>query len=285
MRKLATVLAAALIAPTLITATTAPAAAAKAPRDPAAAVKRQAAKKSGVHIKENVRLTLGRETLMNIRQSGLLRLGPRGTTAYDLKFTGAVRMRLIGVHGRTYMQSPELTDELPEGKKWVRLTDISADTGSSIVNVLDPKVLKTLLKTTRSKVSGGRVDGVRTVVYRGSITLRQLAKVAPTARDTADALKTLNNKKPVTVPWKLWVGRDRLPRRLTASIGLETSKERGDAKITSDTRFSGWGTTTPVKAPPAAEVIDIKDLESGKEITERYLIPFTDPYKGLKLED
>ncbi|MEV5413984.1 hypothetical protein AB0K60_34775 [Thermopolyspora sp. NPDC052614] len=154
-----------------------------------------------------------------------------------------------------------------------------------MVNALDLKALRAVLATTKSKTPGGRVAGARTVLYTGAISLRQLGKVSEQARAMAELLK---DEKPLKVSWKLWVAKDQLPRRFTTSLVLASDPKVGKAVISSDTRFSGWGTRAQVKAPPAAQVIDIEDLASGEELAEQFsgqaLIPFGDPYAGLKLE-
>jgi len=286
MKRFLAVLAATLIAPTLVAAAT-PAAAQTAPRDPVAAVKQQIAKKRGVRIDQTMRMVVGGKPLLNVRQKGLLRPSPRGVTAYDVKAGVAadkdrVTMRIIHVNRRTYVQSP-LLEDLPEGKKWVSTDeDFGVNGAGGYVDVLNPKVLKAVLATTKSKVPGGRVDGVRTVAYRGAITLKQLAKANPNLRELA---RTYGKTKSPVLRWKLWVGaRDRLPRRLTTSFEPMKDKTLGTFNLIDDVRLSDWGTRTPVKAPPAGQVIDVKDLASGEEILEEILIPFTDPFKGLKLD-
>ena len=126
------------------------------------------------------------------------------------------------------------------------------------------------------------MGGAKTVLYRGTVTLQQLAKVSETARLLANAT---DGKKPVPVSWRLWVGRDQLPRRFTTSFVLLSSPKSGDLVVSSDTRLTGWGTRTPVKAPPAAQVIGIEDLGSGEDLAQELaiqaLVPFGDPYEGL----
>lgn len=280
MKKSAAVLSAFLAVPTLVTAAAAPAVATAAPRDPVAAVRQQIAKKGGVRFSENVRATFMRRTLAGFRRSGVLRFGPRGVAAYDVKTTSKDpkigSSRLVGVGRHSYVQGSGI-DDLPEGKKWVRLGFVNPG-GGTFLDITNPKVLKTILASTKSRVPGGS----RTTVYRGVTTLQRLAKVSEDARVL---VKTLKSKKPVPLRWGLWVGANRLPQRFTSSLVILSTRELGDALLTSDVRLTGWGTRLTVKAPPAAQVIDLKDLNDEdleKEITGRFLVPFGDPANGLE---
>ena len=286
MKKFLAVLAATLIAPTLVAAAT-PAAAQAAPRDPVAAVQKHVAAKSGVRIAESVRVTIDGKALLTMKQAGVLRLDPRRKEFYDVtsRITAggeSAKLRLLRAGGKEhYLQSPQLADELPEGKTWVSTTEFASLRGLSLAEGTDPRVLKVLLGGTESKVRGGRPDGVQTVAYRGTIPVRELAKVAPSLRDFDTALKGLKGVKPPFVNWKLYVGRDGLPRRLYTEVVLFEDKRNGSIKILDDARYSAWGTKVTIKAPPADQVIDLEELSSD---VEEVLIPFADPVKGLKLD-
>ncbi|GGM88319.1 hypothetical protein GCM10010106_39430 [Thermopolyspora flexuosa] len=288
MKRFLAVLAATLIAPTLVAAAT-PAAAQAAPRNPVAAVQKQVAKKSGVRINETTRVTVDGKTLLTAKQVGVVRLDPRRKEFYDV--TGrivvdkeSVKLRILRAGGKEhYLQSPLLKDELPEGKTWVSTTEFASLRGLSTVDGTNPKVLKVLLAGAKSKVSGGRLDGVRTVAYRGTIPVSRLAKVSPNLRDFDTALKGAKGIKPPFIRWKLYVGgRDGLPRRLSTELVLFEDKKVGSVKLLDDVRYSGWGTKVKITAPPADQVIDLKELTSGD--IEEVLIPFADPFKGLKLD-
>ncbi|MEV5413983.1 hypothetical protein AB0K60_34770 [Thermopolyspora sp. NPDC052614] len=85
MKKFVAVVAATLIAPALVAAAATPSAAQAAPHDPAAAIKQQFAKKSGVRVDDTLRLAIGRDVLLRGRVSGLVRFGPAGVNAFSLK--------------------------------------------------------------------------------------------------------------------------------------------------------------------------------------------------------
>jgi len=300
MKKYVAVLAAALIAPALAAAGAAPAVAQTAPREPVAkpvpgdavtVVKAQFAKKSGVRLSETLRMTFNKQTLLDVRRTGLLRFGPSGVTSFDVTTTATDRTedekktettRVIAAGKYGYSQGVETAD-LPEGKKWVRFTDYATPPSSLSVDILNPKVLKAVLASTKDKVKGEKIDGTRTTVYRGTIDLKTLAKADKRNQSLVLLLGEITNAKD-KLSWKLWLGEDNLPRRFTSSYVLLADKN-GDATITSDTGFTAWGTKAEVKAPPAAEVIDRKNLpsEAQEEAEENFLIPFGDPYKNLKL--
>jgi hypothetical protein len=290
MKKLVAILAASLIAPALVTGAAAPASAAAAPRDPVVALKRQFAKKTGVRVADSMRLSLGGAVLLRARAEGVMRFGPYGVNAFDLKtvtvLDKTVKSRVIASGSNFYLQGNQISKELPEGKEWVRVPTTQAGIRSmgaaSLINVTDAKVLRALLATTKTRTPGGRVAGAKTVLYRGTVTLQRLAKVSQPIRAL---VKATQSKKPIRVSWRLWVAGDQLPRRFTSSFVLLSDPSTGSTVLTSDTRFSHWGTRTPVQAPPASTVIDVNDLESGEELAEdlsgQTLVPLGDPYEGL----
>ncbi|WP_405144689.1 hypothetical protein OG589_42850 [Sphaerisporangium sp. NBC_01403] len=271
MRRLIALAATALVAPALAmaapsTAHAAPTTAKAAPKNAVEALRLQFAKKTTVRMDEDTRMKLDGKDLFRYRQVGVLRFGKSGVDAYDTKTVsnfggegGDSTVRMIVVDGKAYLKSPLYDDLLPAGRTWVRTSAPSGgNSTSSLIDVLQPKVLKAVLGSTKAKGNGGKVGGARTTLLRGSITLAQLAKVSPTVADLAKSLKT---KKTVTLPWKMWVGGDQLPRRFQTVFPLSTSPLVGDISITTDARFTSWGGKVAIKAPPADLVVDEKDLE------------------------
>ncbi|MEV7967245.1 hypothetical protein AB0O34_14860 [Sphaerisporangium sp. NPDC088356] len=271
MRRLIALAATALVAPALAmaapsTAHAAPTTAMAAPKNPVDALRLQFAKKTTVRMDEDTRMKLDGEDLFRYRQVGVLRFGKSGVDAYDTKTVsnfggegGASTVRVIVLNGKAYLKSPLYDDLLPAGRTWVRTSAAAAGTTSSMIDILQPKVLKAVLGSTKTKGNGGTVGGARTTLLRGSITLAQLAKVSPTVAGLAKSLKA---KKTVTLPWKLWVGGDQLPRRFQTVFPLSTSPLVGDISITTDARFTSWGGKVAIKAPPADLVVDENDLDS-----------------------
>jgi hypothetical protein len=254
----------AMAAPTVAQAAPTPAKAAAA--NPVDALRQQFAKKSTVRLDEDTRIKLDGKDLFKYRQVGALRFGKSGVDAYDTKTIlksgatgGDSTIRTILLDGKAYMKSPLYDDILPAGKSWVRTTGAAAGNTSSMIDVLQPKVLKAVLASTKTKGVGGKVGGARTTLLRGSITLAELAKVSPVFGAITKSLKT---KKTVTLPWKLWIGGDQLPRRFQSTFLLSSSPLSGDLTMATDSRFTSWGGKVVIKAPPAELVVDEKDLDT-----------------------
>lgn len=72
--------------------------------------------------------------------------------------------------------------------------------------------------------------------------------------------------------WKIYLGPDKLVRRAVSSW---TQSLRGltslEMTYVNDSRYSDWGVKSAIKAPPAAQVADIDELDLGDAQTE-------DPY-------
>jgi hypothetical protein len=263
-------MAAVVIATGLATAaaSSATASTASAAVDPVKALQKQFAKKGGVRLVDDLGVTLNGKKLLAYRSAGVVRFGPSGVAAADVTtkgFTGGdSKIHTITLGPHSYVQTALFDDLLPEGKSWIR-EPVAAGTVAGFINVLDPRVLKAVLATTKSTAAGGTFDGTKTLIYRGSVTLKQLAKVSPALRELT---KQVKSKKPLVMPWKLWVGRDGLPRRFSSSLLLASSEIVGDSTMTVDTRFKSWGVKPVIKAPPADQVIDIKDVGDTLPDTE-----------------
>ncbi|MEU6407524.1 hypothetical protein [Microbispora sp. NPDC046933] len=172
-----------------------------------------------------------------------------------------VRTIVIGKTG--YLSGGVYAGLLPEGKTWLRVPGLKPGSSSTLgfVNPADWQSLKAVLATTKAKGPGGNVNGAKTTLYRGSITLGQLMKVNPSLNDGLAALGS--NPGKTVVSWKLWIGPDQLVRRASTSADLKMKVDKSSFTFTlSDvTTFAGWGKKVTVKAPPASTVANLTDLD------------------------
>ncbi|GAB1820165.1 hypothetical protein [Herbidospora sp. RD11066] len=253
----------------MVTALTTGAAQAKA-ADPVKALTAQLQSARGVHFNSVSRIdpSLGFKT----RTYGDLQFGRSRVTASEVTTTSSgtepmseeftelfgefsdTASKTITLKGATYM-SGGLLDwvGLPPGKTWVRLKTPGANLsgmGTAAINVLSPRELRTLLKSTTSKKPGGVVDGVATTLYTGS---------QRTNLTLADVTITW------TINWKLWIGTgDGLIRRI-ATHDVLASPATKNAKATkivlaSDTHLTGWGKKVWIDAPAEKDVVDLEDV-------------------------
>ncbi|MET8337236.1 hypothetical protein ABZV14_20375 [Streptosporangium canum] len=283
--------AAALIAPALVAAAApanaqpARASAQTAQADPVSALKSQFKLHRGVRLAENAKI-IGegkKQRAIFNRRGGVLEFGTSGVVASDVtdEFTlpGADKelkglfgpSRTITVKGTAYTSGGFYADSMPEGKKWLRAKGGTVDVGNpaqQILNPLEPATLKAALAHTATRRPGGTWDGARTVVHSGTIPLGELYKISPTVRALLGG-KPSAASAALPVSWKLYLGPDQLVRRAVSSW---TQSLRGltslDMTYLNDSRYSGWGVKSAIKAPPASQVADFDDLVLGEEQTE-----------------
>ncbi|GAA3444165.1 hypothetical protein [Planomonospora venezuelensis] len=280
--------AAALAVPALVApanaapASTAPAGAQAAPADPVSALRKQFRPGRGVKLTEQAKLIGEGRTQRVIfgRRGGVLEFGRKGVTASDLTSTfslpGANKelveefkdmfapSRTITVKGVSYTSSAFYAGAMPEGKKWLRTPAQPVSPGNpaqQLVNPLEPATLKAALAHTTSRRPGGTWDGARTVVHSGTITLGELYRVSPTVRGLLGAEPSAKSA-PLRVSWQLYIGPDQLVRRAVSSW---TQSMRGltsvDLTYLNDSRYTGWGVKSAIKAPPAAQVAEFEELD------------------------
>jgi hypothetical protein len=152
-----------------------------------------------------------------------------------------------------------LTDPLTSGRAWIETRNgpVAGALGvfGQLVNPAEPGTLKALLATTKSTRSGVVLDGAKTTVYRGTVTIGRLHKVSPWLRATLP-LKSAPKAANTAIDWALYVGKDGLPRRIVtswspAALGL------GSQKFTVDSRFTSWAANVRVKPPADDQIVRV----------------------------
>ncbi|MER5319595.1 hypothetical protein [Streptosporangium roseum] len=251
--------------------------------DPITALKSQFSSGRGVNFVDTTKVQGPQGNIVLAKRTGALQFGPSGISASDQTaqlrfkesdfegltegaeggegetaskvFTGMTKPeRVVRIKNTTYVSGGILGEFMPADKTWVRFPgDMLGFTGelSQIVNVAEPATLKALLA--HATKHGG--------TYSGKITFGELNKVSPWFRASKLSGVTGRAAKSV-VSWKLFLGSDRLAKRLVTTYSMAGSAE---SKLTVDTRYTGWGSKVTVKAPPADQVADMKDLDEGAE--------------------
>ncbi|WP_169985329.1 hypothetical protein [Microbispora sp. H10836] len=249
--------------------------------DPAAALRKQFVAGHGVRYVSTSTLNILGIPAIKVTSNGGYAFGRSGIVAADstqkVKYSDLLKekdedlkgaedpVRTIVIGRTAYFSGGVYADLLPEGKTWVRVPvqrfDSSLTTGG-FFNATDWRTLKTVLTTTKAKGPGGSVNGAKTTLYRGTITLAQLMKISPGLKYSLASLGS--NPGKTVVSWKLWVGSDQLVRRASATADLKTKAEGKSVTFTlSDvTTFAGWGRKVTVKAPPRSQVANLSDLDS-----------------------
>ncbi|MEV4243898.1 hypothetical protein AB0J63_10860 [Streptosporangium canum] len=247
--------------------------------DPITALKSQFSSGRGVNFVDTTKVQGSQGNMVLAKRTGAFQFGPSGISASDQTaqlrfkesdfegitegeedeeiskfFTGLAKPeRVVRIKNTTYVSGGVMGEFMPADKTWVRFPDDMlgfTGTMSQFVNVAEPATLKALLAHA-TKGAG---------TYSGKITFGELNKVSPWFRASRGA-PTASTAKTV-VSWKLFLGSDRLAKRLVTTYSMGGSDE---SSVTVDTRYTGWGSKVTVKAPPADQVADMKELEEGAE--------------------
>ncbi|MEU7877398.1 hypothetical protein [Microbispora bryophytorum] len=259
--------------------------------DPVAALRKQFVAGHGVRFVSTSTMSIAGITAVKFTANGGFAFGRSGIVASDstqkMKYSDLLKeanddlkdvekpLHAIIIGSTGYLSGGVYTSLLPEGKPWLRLPDRQRP-GSSLslaefVNPADWHSLKTVLATTKSKRPGGSVNGAKTTLYRGTITLSRLMKVSPGIKDSFASLGSSPAK--TVVSWKLWIGSDQLVRRASATADLKVKVKDDSVTFTlSDvSTFAGWGRKVTVKAPPKSKVAKVSDLEG--DVPDTVILP------------
>ncbi|WP_345557732.1 hypothetical protein [Nonomuraea rosea] len=226
--------------------------------DPLQALKAKLGAGKGVKFTDVTSLLQDSEKTTFLRRTGKAQFGKSGIVASDISadvrsHTGGIfdymqnvtSGRTIWMGKKSYSTAPFFS-AVPEGKKWVRepiaTTGGWTGTYSQLVNPAEPATLKVLLK--------GKKQGRS---YSGKLTYAALEKVSPWFR----ASLPLGRGDKTVLEYELTLGPDNLPRRLvTAHLAASHVAENvavGDGKISTETRYTGWGAKVRISAPPKGQ--------------------------------
>lgn len=244
------------------------------PLNPTAALKKAFVPGRGVRFTSSGKIDVGGIATVKSSAKGSLAFGRSGVTGSDVTARtdyGALLQedvegankptRTITVGRAAYVTGGVFSSLFPEGKKWLRMPGKNSanplGSNGEFINPLDARTLKTVLATTKAKGRGGVVNGARTTLYRGAITLKQLAQLDPSLKKSL----TASDAKSV-VNWKMWVGGDQLVRKLQTSLTLKLRYKKTTMEVDTSNviSFVGWGSRVTVKAPPKSQVASLGDL-------------------------
>ncbi|NRQ37938.1 hypothetical protein HII36_39830 [Nonomuraea sp. NN258] len=216
-----------------------------APVDPVKALKKQFVAGHGVRISETSVIKADGKNAGTMKTTGTFAFGKKGVAASDLRnrttddaAAGLTPSRVITIGGHSYAQGGVFSEDLPEGKKWVRYPgEATGTTFNQMLDVLNPKMLKVFVAKAKSFKGG---------TYRGAITFSELSKLNGTKM--GGSLGKIKFNYRITVNSKGLV--NRLVSDWTMDFGI-----LGKFTSITDTRYTGWGSKVTVKAPPADQVI------------------------------
>ncbi|MEV4179230.1 hypothetical protein [Nonomuraea sp. NPDC049709] len=256
-------------------------------RTPAEAVTQRMKGSAGVKVTRLVRLDYGEKVftppaeddsvaLVNIGEYSESRAtGVLGATASDLTATyyrtnvpdevksvvptdlSYMTTRTITITGSgTYRYRADRQD-VPAGKSWLhgRSPDceqlLRAIGSLGVRNLVSPEVLRKLAAPAPS--SGAAIDGVATVVHAGSSSLTEFAIAAP-HDDPVIAAQFRKRNDLTQISWQLWVGPDRLPRRVHLTSTYPMAEDNQPKTTVTEVDFTDWGSDVLVEPPPSDQV-------------------------------
>ncbi|MEV0151218.1 MULTISPECIES: hypothetical protein [unclassified Nonomuraea] len=165
----------------------------------------------------------------------------KGVVLTDLSF---MTTRTITIAGSGTYQHRADRQDVPAGKSWLRSRGSRCEerlraVGSlGIRNLLSPEVLRKLAAPAPSP--GETIDAVATVVHAGSSSLAEFGNAAP-HDDPVIAAQVREQHGSIRVSWRLWVGPDRLPRRVRLTWAPAMAED-GEPKVTvAEVDFTDWG--------------------------------------------
>ncbi|MFD3327569.1 hypothetical protein [Streptomyces sp. NPDC058701] len=165
------------------------------------------------------------------------------------------------------------SDKPVQGKSWMKMN--LAKDGAPVPRLNDDpaEYLALLLGQEKvTRVGTEQTDGVDTEHYRAALTHADLLRADGSTKVMEEANRRYLHeavKDVKSLDIDLWIGKDGHPVR------VDTVRTVGDGTAKTTAKFSGYGTTAPVVAPPADQVADFDDVMEGidksREETERTL--------------
>lgn len=251
-----------------VPATAAPAQAAPA-KDPVDALKAQYAGRTGVQVTTVRKMTFPKDRTLTLHETGAARFGASGPVAWSLTanrqyndaFLAGLKeqdrtaleedrgpVRTVWVRRTKYVAGENFPGRMPENKTWARSSEPLLVLDGPLLDVFEPRTLKTLLADAASSRDG---------VVKGSITTTKLVSLSPSAAEQYGPRGRFKNGRKATIDYTLWLDANGLVKRLLATTSLPYYDF--SVKISSDTHYRGWGEKAAIYAPPAYEVIDRDD--------------------------
>ncbi|MEU3404861.1 hypothetical protein ABZ766_13045 [Streptomyces sp. NPDC006670] len=153
------------------------------------------------------------------------------------------------------------SDKPVGGKAWMKMDLGKGGKSRARFNDDPAEYLAVLLGQQKVTLVGTeQVDGGEARHFKGSLTNAELLA----ADESTKVMEAANRqylhealKDTLSLDVDLWIGKDGYPVRVESVQGTKDGKTKVSAK------FSGYGTTAPVVAPPADQVADFDDVMKG----------------------
>ncbi|WP_433259431.1 hypothetical protein ACQPYK_50235 (plasmid) [Streptosporangium sp. CA-135522] len=238
--------------------------------DPVTALKSQFVAGNGVKFTDVATLVEFAGNTTFLKRTGSFQFGKAGIVASDVNAKRTSDDPEMPISFLGMLARPERTIRIgttsyysggawapPKGKTWIKHPH-GMNAGFSgwygqLVNAAEPATLKVLI--TKGKRTG------RT--YTGTISFGALEKISPWLRN-AGLTGLSNGDKAAVLRFRLTLGADRLPQRLTTVYPGSTHVSAAvaeDRHVSVETHYTAWGSRVSVKAPAAREVANMGKRE------------------------
>ncbi|WP_345020974.1 LppX_LprAFG lipoprotein [Actinomadura keratinilytica] len=202
--------------------------------------------RSGAHVQATGRFRLRPELTFSAQLQKAEGAGPAGAGGQAI-YTGGV----------LYAKVPQLARFTADGKPWVKVDVAQAGRRAGVdvaglveqVQRVDPAEQTKMFTASKDvrRVGEETVDGVRTVHYTGTVTVREaLDRLDPDARQRVSRWfpQGASDEK---IAFDLWADADQLPRKI---VSKGASGDTGSVTV----RYSDYGKSFSVNPPPADQV-------------------------------
>lgn len=196
--------------------------------------------------------------------------GPDAQNAPDFEDPSAWQIEVVQDGKVSYVRFPAVSEQLPEGKSWIRSDGKSVKVDGFEVGELegfassDPRQLLDMLEAAGGDIETVGVEelrGTETTHYRATIDATAYAKTAtPEERAKLGPLAEQLQSGVGEVPVDVWLDGDGLVRKIALEISASEQGQVGSASVS----FELWdyGEDVDIELPPAEDVVDASALRS-----------------------
>jgi hypothetical protein len=172
-----------------------------------------------------------------------------------------------------YMKTPVAAQQFGAKKPWLKVDVRQAGQALGIdpsklgqVGGNDPRQMLDQIRSVSGdveKLGTEKVRGVETTKYRGNVDIRRSPDRLPEAqREQArvEVEKLVEQVGSATYPMTLWIGKDKLVRRVRIEYGFDIPGQKKQARFSMTMEFFDFGAPIDANPPPAKDVQDLAQL-------------------------
>ncbi|MDA0183604.1 hypothetical protein OJ997_25065 [Solirubrobacter phytolaccae] len=214
---------------------------------------------------ENAGMDIRIETIENgertVMRGSMVRdaTGRRGFMEVQSTFEGqgTIEQNILAVGEDVWIEMPEITHLLPEGKRWVHMVEQTA----MVETLTLPDFIDFLRESDTVENLGESTAGGRKLThYRGKLSAKDLADRI--GGETDANFERLLGRQDLLAPVDAWIGDDGSIEKVTMSA------EAGGSKVTSHVENVAFGVPADFRPPPEREVVSEEEFNRAMEADE-----------------